>query len=283
MSESRRTDHLDRLAGLDPEGDAQRIVHRLACYEFPWDLTRSLEIALFRTFCVPAISGLLDRTGEFRNRAQQRYDDTDILISELMESGYDSDRGRRALHRINQQHARFQIANEEFLYVLSTFIYEPIRWNARFGWRLLSRRECSALFHFWRSVGLRMGIRHIPHDDTEFEEFNLRYESTHFRYADCNHRIGCSVLEMFCGWFPRPLRRAVRHSILSLLDDSVIEAFGFLPPPRWFRMLVYRMLRLRAAMIRILPKRRRPRLRTRRKHPTYPDGYRIEQLGPPGT
>jgi len=34
--------------------------------------------------------------------------------------------------------ARFQISNEDFLYVLSTFVFESIRWNARFGWRRIA-------------------------------------------------------------------------------------------------------------------------------------------------
>ena len=78
---------------------------------------------------------MLDRTGEFAQRSQKRYDDTDIIVSELLEWGYDSERGKRALRRLNQLHGRFTIANEDFLYVLSTFIFEPIRWNEQFGWR----------------------------------------------------------------------------------------------------------------------------------------------------
>jgi hypothetical protein len=35
--------------------------------------------------------------------------------------------------RINQMHGRFSISNDDFLYVLSTFVYEPIRWNERLG------------------------------------------------------------------------------------------------------------------------------------------------------
>ena len=88
---------------------------------------------MFRTFCVPSISALLDQTGEFRRATQKRYDDTDIIVSELLEYGYLSDRGRIALRRLNRLHGRFAISNEDFLYVLSTFIYEPIRWNLRFG------------------------------------------------------------------------------------------------------------------------------------------------------
>ncbi len=65
------------MEALDPVRDHQRIVHLLACYEFPWDMTRSLELALLRTFCSPAVSRLLDQTKEFVGRPQKRYDDTD--------------------------------------------------------------------------------------------------------------------------------------------------------------------------------------------------------------
>jgi hypothetical protein len=92
-------------------------------YEFPWDTTRSLEIALMRTFCVPSISALLDKTGEFKHRPQRRYDDTGLLTTEIMKWGYDSERGIEAIGRMNAIHGRFKISNEDFLYVLSTFIH----------------------------------------------------------------------------------------------------------------------------------------------------------------
>jgi hypothetical protein len=82
----------DAIQQLDPDKDHQRIVFLSSCYDFPFDTTRALEFALFRTFCVPSIAALLDRTGEFQKRPQKRYDDTDIIVSELMEWGYDSDR-----------------------------------------------------------------------------------------------------------------------------------------------------------------------------------------------
>jgi hypothetical protein len=61
---------------LDPDRDHQQICHLLAGYEFPWDMTRALELPLLRTFCVPSIAKLLDRTGEFHHHGQKRYDDT---------------------------------------------------------------------------------------------------------------------------------------------------------------------------------------------------------------
>src|SRR5947209_16596706 len=98
---------LEQIRALDPVRDHQRIVFLSTRYSFPFDTTRSLEFALFRTFCVPSISALLQHTGEFLRRAQKRYDDTDIIVSELMERGYDSERGKAALRRMNQLHGRF--------------------------------------------------------------------------------------------------------------------------------------------------------------------------------
>jgi hypothetical protein len=265
---------------LDPLQDAQRIVHLIACYEFPWDMTRSLELALFRTFCVPEIADVLDRTGKFQSRAQRRYDDTDILISTLLERGYDSEAGSQALQRINRQHGRFDIPNEQFLYVLSTFIYEPIRWNRRFGWRTMGANECQALFYFWRAVGQRMGIRDIPPESARFEEFNRRYESEHFRYADSNQRIGNAVLAMFCSWFPGFLNPLVRVGMLSLLDPSVRSAFGFATPPGWIGTFVRGSLRLRAWLLKVSPKRRQPRLRSSGRRRSYPTGHSLDGLDP---
>jgi hypothetical protein len=273
---------LAAIQALDPEKDHQRIVFLSKCYDFPFDTTRALEFALFRTFCVPSISALLDRTGEFQSRTQKRYDDTDIIVSELLEWGYDSDRGKRALRRLNQLHGRFAIANEDFLYVLSTFIFEPIRWNERFGWRLMCEQERLGYFYFWREVGRRMNIKDIAPDYDAFERFNKDYEAQHYRFTEANRRVGTATRELFVSWFPHLLSPVVRSAIYALLDDRLIAAFGFPRPSRLMRWLVPGALRLRAGFARFLPARRAPRRRTEMGHPTYPNGYVIEQLGPPG-
>ena len=56
---------------------------------------------------------------------------------------------------MNQIHGRFSIANEDYLYVLSTFVFEPIRWNARFGWRPMCEQERLAMFAFVMWVARR--------------------------------------------------------------------------------------------------------------------------------
>ena len=109
-----RFDRLHEIERLDPEHDCQRIMHLSFGYEFCWDSTRALELALYRTYCVPSISALLDRTGEFYRATQRRYDDTAILIAELCEWGYEEGRGHDALSRINWAHGHFKIDNDEF-------------------------------------------------------------------------------------------------------------------------------------------------------------------------
>jgi hypothetical protein len=199
-----------------------------------------------------------------------------------MEWGYDSDRGRAALRRMNAIHGRFAIPNDEFLYVLSTFVFEPIRWNAKYGWRPLCEQERLGYFHFWREVGRRMGIRDIPAGYEDFERFNVEYERAHFRFSESNRRIAEATRDLFLGWFPRPMRPIVRPAIYALMDEPLIEAFGFPRPARGMRWLVSSALKLRARLLRWLPARRRPYLRTESRTRSYPHGYRIEDLGPRG-
>jgi mpaB/rubber oxygenase-like protein len=274
---------LTEISGLDPERDHLRIVYLDLCYEFPYDIARADELALFRTYAVPSIGTLLDRTGEFVNRAQKRYDDTDLILSEILEHGYDSPRGRDALRRMNGLHRRFAITNDDFLYVLSAFVFEPPRWLDRFGWRVMTEVERQALFVFWRTVGRHMDIRDIPRSYEEFDTFNRAYEHDRFAFTPGGRRVADATIDMFLAWFlPRPLRRLGRPFLLSLLDDPLLSALRYDPPPRPLKALVEASVRARSAAVARLPERHQPRLRTRMPRRSYPAGYRIQTLGPPG-
>jgi hypothetical protein len=272
---------LREIERLDPERDHQRIVHLSFGYEFPWDSIRALEIALYRTYCVPSISALLDRTGEFRERAQRRYDDTSILVSEMCEWGYEHGRGREALERMNWAHSHYRIGNDDFLYVLSTFIYEPVRWIDAFGWRPTSRNERLGYYCFWREIGKRMGIADIPGSYEAFEAWSRAYEQRQFRFAESNHRVGASTRDVFVSWFPRVLTPLVRYGIYAMLDDQMIAAFGFPRPLPFTRPLLRASLALRGRALRWFPPRRAPHFFTDNRNRTHPGGYRIAELGPP--
>ncbi len=273
--------HLDEIITLDPERDHQRIVYLDTAFEFPFDITRALELALFRTFAVPSIADLLDRTGEFYNRPQKRYDDTDLIVSTLLEDGYDSPTGKEALRRMNRMHGRFEIANDDFLYVLSTFIFEPIRWNARFGWRRMHENERLAMYYCWCEIATRMGIRDVPDSYDAFERWSRAYEEAHFRRTETTARVGAACRDLFLSWLPRPLRPLGAGAIYAMLDEPLRGAFGYPEPSRAMLATVTLAMRGRARAMQMLPKRRRARLRTQQAHRSYPNGFTYDDLGPP--
>lgn len=273
---------LPEIMALDPVKDHQRIVFLSTRCDFPFDTTRALEFALLRTFGVPSVGGLLDRTGEFVQRTQRRYDDTDLIVSEMIEHGYDSERGARALQRMNEIHGRFHISNDDFLYVLSTFVFEPIRWNARYGWRRMSEAERIALFHFWREVGRRMHIREIPESYEAFENYNREYELTRFRFTEGGKRVAKATISMFASWFPWPINKWVPPIMHSIVDPPLLAALGLQAPPRWLARGVALALWWRGRIAHSLTWRRGAVLRTEMKQRSYPDGYEIEKLGPTG-
>ncbi|MBD2257067.1 oxygenase MpaB family protein [Pseudanabaena sp. FACHB-2040] len=272
---------LSPLLPLDPVQDCSEICRQIAGYEFPWDVTKALEIALFRTFCVPSVGKLLDATGEFHHHPQKRYDDTGLIISSILKWGYDSEQGQAAIGRMNRIHAHFPIRNEDYLYVLSTFIYEPIRWIERFGWRQLSEGEKQSLFQSWLHVGQQMGIQDIPATYDQFERFNQDYETQHFRYSEATRRVGESTLTLFLSWFPAFLRPALKPVVYALLDDVMLAAFGFPAANPRLRQLLETLLRWRGRILRYLPPRKRPYFYVDMPQRSYPQGYTLEDLGPP--
>jgi len=278
-----RYDILRRIEQLDPENDHVAIYELTTCYEFPWDITRALEVALYRTYCVPSISALLQKTGELIHYPQKRYDDTALIINEMTSNGYDSKEGRAAQRRMNRIHGQYVISNEDYLYVLSVFIYEPVRWLERFGWRKMSEKEKLASYYFWREIGRRMNIKNIPGSYETFEQFSVTYEREHFCYAESNQRIGEATRDLFLSWFPVPqfVRNLLRPSIYALLDDSMLDAFGFPHPPGWLRQSLALTLKARAYALRLFPPRKKPFIYALDlKHRSYPHGYNLADLGP---
>jgi hypothetical protein len=182
---------------------------------------------------------------------------------------------------MNRAHGRFVISNDDYLYVLSTFIYEPIRWIERFGWRRLSSNEKLASYYFWCEVGKRVGIKEIPDTYEKFRRCSLDYERENSRFAKTNQRIGSATRDLFASWVPRIFTPLVRLGIYALLDDAMLASFGFPPPSPFMRKLVCSVLVMRGRVVRMFPARKTPNFFTDRPNRTYPRGYEIGKLGPP--
>ena len=92
--------------------------------------------------------------------------------------------------------------------------------------------------------------------------------------------MGLATRDMFLAWFPGLPKRFGAQAIYALMDEPLLAAFGFPRPPRPVRAAVEASLRTRARAVALLPPRRNPRLRTRRKTRSYGQDWQLEELGP---
>ena len=277
-----RTSWSERIERLDPERDHLE-VHQLVCgHEFPWDTLQALSFALFRTYAVPSIGGLLDRTAELTGRTQKRYEDTGLLLDAVLEHGPASEPGRQALRRINAMHAAYDISQDDLRYVLSTFVVMPVRWNAEFGWRPFTELETRASVAYHRELGRRMGIRDLPDTWQAWERLLDAYEAEHFAFDPGGRRVADATLDLFATFpgnarLPRPL---VRAAALALMDDALLAALGYRRPPALLCAAVRGGLKARARVVRWLPRRRTPQwFRSQPVVRGYPRGYEVSRLG----
>lgn len=275
-----RFDRLRRIQRMDPVTDAHEIYRLSTAFEFPWDYTRALELALYRTYAIPSIGRLLARTGELTERTQKRYDDTALLLDTVVEHGFDAPEGRTAIRRINQMHRSYDISDDDMRYVLSTFVVVPRRWIDTYGWRRLSRHEIVAATEYYRTLGRHMGIPGIPETYEEFEALLDAYEQAHFAWDEQARRVSDATLDLMASWYPRPLAPLLRTATLALLDEPLLRAFHYEPPGPVSAALVRRAVRARGRLVRLLPPRRAPHFaRQNREIRSYPNGYRPADLG----
>lgn len=271
------------LESLDPVKDHQRMVHLGLCYEFPFDMVRANELALFATYASVSISTLLDRTGEFAKHGQKRYDDTRFLITKFAEDGYDGPFGQRAIAQMNKIHGNFRIPNEDYIFVLSTLVFYPMDWMDKYGWRKMSDKEKQATFLFYREVGLRMGMTDLPATMEDLRAFVAEYEAKNLVFAQSNRNIADATINIFKGWFPGFLRPLIEPAVVALIDEKLRVAFGFSKPSAAMVWLVKAALLVRKYFLRWVPVTFMPYPNltdTTRFETYYPQEMVIEKLGP---
>ncbi|GAA2794623.1 oxygenase MpaB family protein [Saccharopolyspora taberi] len=275
----KRFDRLRRILAMDPDRDYAAMYRLIAEYEFPWDITKSLELALFRTYAVPSIGRLLDRTAEFTKKPQKRYDDTALILYEILHEGPESEQGLAAVDRLNRIHGRFRISNGDYLYTLSTFVVMPVRWLESYGWRRLHPREITAITNTMRHMGEGMGIDGIPGTYEEFARLFDDYERANFGYDPAGRRVAQATLDLFGSWYPRVLSGAVSEAGKLLMEPHLLAAFRFEEPSPRGRRIAELALKARALAVRLGPVR--PDSRPSVPKPlTYPGGYTLADLGP---
>jgi len=260
---------------------ACQVYRNVALFELVRDIRVGLNLAFYRTFAVPRIAELLAHTGEIKAQPHKRSMDTGLFMYELIEAGYDSDRGRQVVRALNKMHKRWDIAAEDYLYVLTTFIVVPTRWLEKYGPRQLTETETAAITTFYRELGRRMNIDNLPADYRAAERIFDDYEARNVRYSDAGRALMKSTENVMAEQLPRPLKPAATLLTRLILDDYVAKAVGLAPAPR----AGHALMRLIGAMRR----RRGPHRKTRsdswfkpgrQVEGVYPNGYQFDELGP---
>jgi hypothetical protein len=274
-----RYDNLAEIRTLDPfeDADRDRVVTLTGRHDFPWDFDQGTAIAFLRDYGIPSIARLLDRTGEFEEHGVKRYDDTLFFQEEAILEGVDSDRSHTAIRRLNRIHGHYDIPNDEFQYVLATTIVGPVRWIRRYGWRELDPVELVALARFTTRFGELMGIKGLPETYAGYEELLDSYEAERFEFDPANRRVTEATIRIGRATAPWYLKVGFRRVSIALMDEPLRLALGMEAQPALLVAAVHAGQRLRARALRFFPPRSAPYERT---HPTYPNGFRIDQIGP---
>lgn len=271
------------IARLDAQRDCQRIVFLLTAYEFPWDINRALELALFYTYGSASVSKLLNATREFSQHGQKRYDDTRLLMTHIMQSGWDGDFGRRALERVNKSHGHYRINRDDFLFVLWTFIEFPLRWTSQYSWRPMTVHEQQAWFYFWAELGRRMNIADIPDTLPALNAWIDEYKRRTFVPSAASAQVAADTIHIVEAWLPKVLRGAVSPLVYSLFEDDALflQAVNAPQPPFYVRPLLERSLKALAKAKRHVVLDAYPTLPDAALNRTYGKRpYQIEELRP---
>lgn len=271
----------DRLSRLDAAENHEEIYRAQATIDLAWETRFGLNLALYRTFAVPRIAALLAATGEMTTNPHKRAFDTGLWMYELIEHGMDHERGREVVRGLNRMHRRYAIADEDYRYVLATFVVVPTRFIDDVGWRASTAVEREAVSAFYARLGQLMAIPDIPVGYDAFAAFFDAYEAEHIAYSEAGAAQMRATSTVITQALPDRLRWLAEPATSALLEPRLAAALGLRRPPPGLRGLLRLALRARA----VRERRRAPAEvgwfePGRRGREVYPDGYQISDLGP---
>lgn len=164
-------------------------------------------------------------------------------MSEILLNAPSSTRTVDALGRMNQLHDPYQrsglISNDDLLYTLSLFVFEPMRWVNKYEWRRFSDFEVCARGCQWKAVGDAMGI-----DDSilrsgkkgwqdglqwaqELEEWSEAYEAACMKPAESNKLVTEQAVMLLLSQLPEGLQGRASPCIDELFGKRLRAAIMY--------------------------------------------------------
>jgi hypothetical protein len=270
----RDTDHDGGLA------QAHLLYRNMALGDLGPDTRTGLSLALYRTFAVPRIAELLEHTGEIRRQPHKRTLDTGILMYELIAAGTSAPRGREVIRMLNKMHHRWPITDEDYRYVLTTFIVVPTRWIDQHGARATTDAEKEAVTVFYGEVGRLMAIKEPPTTYRDAAQLLDSYEAANVAYSPAGAALMSATQHVVADRLPPPLRRLGPTLTALMLPDKICAAVGTRTPTRVERAVFRHAMRARALVARRHRGSSAPIFTPGHAgRSVYPDGYQLEMLG----
>src|SRR5580698_898424 len=145
---------------------------------------------LMFTYSAPRISRVLATTGESEHRIAKRVVDTALLAQTVMQHGFSSPLGARAVRRVKEMHHRYEIYEDDFVAVGCESIVDTIALADRFGWRSVTDKEREAIRMYFNSQARAFGSRKpLPASLPLVERFYSDYLDTELRCEPQNRRL----------------------------------------------------------------------------------------------
>ncbi|KAL2818989.1 hypothetical protein BDW59DRAFT_151727 [Aspergillus cavernicola] len=259
----------ESFAGMTDE-DAFQIQKNLVQFEFPFLFTKALQFALFRTYGIPTISGVLTKTTQFSKpgTSLKRYTDTTALVQEFLGHSPTAARSHAAIARTRFLHSGYRssgtIRDEDMLYTLSLFASQPVRFINKYEWRELSDMEKCAIGTFWKSLGDGLDISYdlLPSGKTGFRD-GLHWLEEIMAWSDAyevismlpdvkNREVADQTTDVLVYLIPKPLQHVGLKFVSFMMDDRLRKAMLYDPPSSSYAKLFSFLLSTRQFVMRHL-------------------------------
>lgn len=225
-------------SGKMKENEIYEIYYR----RYPYPFRFGSYHAILRSLTIATLVERLYESSRLSNETYERLLRTRQLIRVLIYYGTNSEEASRAIDTINQAHAYVVTSNDDYLFVLSTFFLEPLRWNKEYGKKPINDNDLQLIIEFWSEIGRRMNIENMPQGLDQWLQFQEDYENRFAAYSDAGNKLAMSSLNKLCSQaIPFGLRTIAKQLLLGTVDKKVSNCLRLstpLLPPKILTRLI---------------------------------------------
>jgi hypothetical protein len=266
----------EELQKLDPRLDCDQITHSIS-YHFRAERYLFTHLYQTRPLIVPHARTFFFGVGEFMVRGAKRLIDTTLVFENTNNWGLESERGQKAIARLNEIHGRYNIPNDTFKFVLANNMFAPIIWNERVGWRKFTEVERLGWFYQQVKIGRAMNIQGISDDYEEMRQWWEAAGELLANASDLTRRSFENLTAPMLVGFPEDLWPFLTQALIAGMDDKFRECALYPEPPPEVMEAVRKIFFTAGVLGAYLP--RGPWIPSLHHYEVYPYGYQVEELG----